>query len=281
MPANNFTQDFDPSQHMGFETFKEKEEELKKRELPVVSKVENRIIKVMSYGFAFFSVAALVALLVVILLQNGDVTNNFTGDGGYGFLGLASMILFFVALAGYSIVEMMFHTKWIEDKDSLKKKKFVQLGFYLSLFFLTCGYATIWMRPNVMYRAGFFSGLGILLFCFGLVVCALGVFLNFCFADKKPTLCKVYNLAVLLLVFWVPVCNYSVLNCDILSIPLSMWPVVVSSISSFIAFLFFAFEKRNAGFRTAGEFFLFATFFLQATGVFYYAMIEAPQVLSI
>lgn len=279
MPNNSFTQDFDPSQHMGFETFKDKEKEMKKRELPELSKGENRFVKILSSSFCLFALVSMVSLLVVILIGNGQETNNFTGDGGYGFLGLASMVLFYLSLAFFAVVEMLYHTKWVEKENS--RKSLVLLGFYLSLFFLACGYATIWMRPNAMYRAGYFSGLGILLFCFAFVVVGLGLYLNFARGKSNPGLVKGYNLAVVLLVFWVPVCNFPVLNNDIFAIPQAMWPVIVSAISSFISFFFFLYQKRNAGFRTAGEFFLFASFFLQATGVFYYAMIEAPQILSI
>ncbi len=279
MPNNNFTQDFDPSQHMGFETFKDREEELKKRELPELSKGENRFVKVLSSSFCLYAFVSMVALLVVILIGNKQETNNFTGDGGYGFFGLASMVLFYLSLIFLGVVEMLYHTKWVEEEKS--RKNLVLLGFYLSLFFLACGYSSIWMRPNAMYRAGYFSGLGIILLCFAFVVCALGLYLNFAKSSSNPGLVRGYNLTLLLLVFWVPVCNFPVLNSDIFSIPQAMWTVIFGAISSFIAFFFFLYQKKNAGFRTMGEFFLFASFFLQATGVFYYAMIEAPQILSI
>ena len=278
MAANNFAQDYDPSQHIGFETFKEKEDERKKRVLPELSRGEKRTVNVFSVSFALYSLVSLIALLVVILIGTGKETNNFTGDGGYGIVGLLSMILFYLSLTYFVVVEMLFHTKWVEKKEN--KVSFVHLGFYLSLLFLAAGYASIWMRPNAMYRAGCYEGLGILLFVFALVASLVGIYLSFAKAKSNPSLARGYLLALVLLAFWIPVFNYPVLSNDIFGIPEAMWTVIFSAISSFFAFWFLLFEK-NPGFRTAGEFFLFATFFLQATGVFYYCMIEAPQILSI
>lgn len=281
MADNNFTQqDYDPSQHMGFQTFKEKEDALKRRELPVLGKVENKIVKYLSYFLAFCSVGSMITLIIFILIGIKKDTNNFTGNGGYGFLGFIAMILFFLSLTYFIVAEMLYHTKWIEKKDHTKEHNLVISGFYLTLFTLSLGYATIWMRPNVMYRANVFSGLGILLLAFAFVLCCIGVFLNYKQSEKNPILIRYFNLVVLLLAFWVPVCNYTVLASDVCNIQVAIYPVIAGAFSAFLGFIFLCGQKKNTGFRTIGMFFTFAAFFLQATSVFYYAMLQMPQIIA-
>lgn len=281
MTDKNFTNDYDPSQHIGFQTFKEKEEALKKRELPVLGTVEHNIVKYMSYTLAFYSVASMVALIVVILIGDKNESNNFLGNGGYGVLGLLSMILFFLCLAALTIFEMLYHTKWVEKADHKKEKNFLISGFYVTLFVLSLGYGTIWMRPNVMYRVGTWRGLGILLVVFALALAVAGIYLNFKQSEKNPILVRYFNLVVLLVVFWVPICNYALLASDVCNIHAAMYPLFASPVAAFLAFMFYCGQKKNTGFRTVASFFTYCAFFLQATSVFYYAMIEMPQVLAI
>lgn len=275
MAENNFMNDFDPAQSMVFSSFKEKEEEMKKRELPELSKSESLFVKVQSLTFGVFSIASMVTILVFVLLASRSSMNNFTGENGYGYLGLASMILFFVSLCVFMVLEMLYHVKWVEKQDHQKEKGLLGAFFFVSMFFLAMGYSTIWMRSPLLDNAGYFKDLGLLLLVFAFVLAVVGLVLNFGFIKKNGSLVKTFNLLSLLLVFWVPVCNYAVLHDDIFNTPMAMWPVVVGAVCSFIAFLFRMGEKKNGGFRTFYQFFLFASFILQATGVFLYQMVLA------
>lgn len=275
MADNNFMNDFDPAQSMGFSSFKEKEEEMKKRELPELSKSESLFVRIQSLTFAVFSLASMVTILVFVLLQNRSSMNHFTGENGYGYLGLASMVLFFVALAVFMVLEMLYHMKWVEKKDHQREKGLLGAFFFVCMFFLAMGYSTVWMRSPLLENAGYFKGLGLLLLVFAFVLALVGLVLNFGFIKKRESSVRLFNSVSLLLVFWVPVCNYAVLHDDIFNTPMAMWPVVAGALCSFIAFLFRMGEKKNGGFRTFYQFFLFASFILQATGVFLYQMVLA------
>jgi hypothetical protein len=275
MSDKNIGTDFDPSS-IGFHTFKEREAMAEKKELPVYSKAES----IISLVFHILGAAIALTALVVIYCYALRDTINFSGDGGYGIMGILAVALVLVGTALLCLSSARYHLKSINEKDHHLAKA-VNIGlYYFVLGAIFTAYAFIWMRINVTGRITW-RYLGILMMVAMWIVSIFGMVLNFRHDEKDHSPTKVYNYLVAALALWLPVCHYVILASPVVDIKIALWLVIFAPITLDIGLVFLSEGKNKAGFHTVWHVVSYLALAEEAVALFYYSMFVASQVYSL
>ncbi|MFA6830252.1 MAG: hypothetical protein WCR67_06090 [Bacilli bacterium] len=267
-------QDFDPST-IGFKTFKEREAMVEKRELPALSKAE-KITSLVLYILG--GAIALTAIIVILCYALNDAI-RFSGDGGYGIIGIIAMILTLGGIIALCAVNGKYHLVDIEKKDHRLAKSVKIAVFYFVIGAIFTAYAFIWMRSNITGRVTW-PYLNIVMLVGVWIACIAGMILNFRHDEKDGGLTKIYNFLFILLILWLPVCNYPILASSIVNIKVACWLVIFAPITMDLG-LFFYNSRKKVGMNTAWQITCYLALAQECVALFYYAMFVAKQVNSL
>lgn len=235
--AEKHIDDFDPSSsYSSFKTFKEREALIEKKELPEFGIVE----KIFNYTLFLSGVCASIICLICLLYYtfNNSVSISkyyTTANAGYGPIGIGVIILFFVAFAAYCISMLVYHLKDIEKKDHEKAKKRSAILSYILLALIFTVFFVIWLRPRVVGIVTW-GGLGYFFMVVVWLLCALGIYLNCFYKGKKAA--NIYNDAIILTIFWLPVILYHCLRLSTLNIVPAAFLIIFTPITMDVAYLF-------------------------------------------
>lgn len=253
-----------------------------KRDFPKGGFVES-IVRIIDLALAVAGALTLIVILFIYCFNDG---RNFEyNTGGYGILGFLFMVLFVLSGAIAAILTYFYDTKWVEAEDNLKKKALVNFSYYITIALFMGTFSLIPIRPAVINStigttdAKWIGNLISYLNCGVMIALALTLgILEYVLKDEKKK--KVLRLVFFFLFTIVPLCYLAILPNSHSMSGFATPMFVASSVAVFIADMLYLNEKKNAGFHTAANLFMFAAFSMEAINILYYGMYNATPLYN-